>query len=79
MAKVKLWPRAQHFWASVLLEEAKCEKGQDPRRVRVGKLTFPGDSKQQDFLTWDYYLSHITWSDLLPAIIKSMKKMKTSI
>lgn len=60
----------------VLPEEANCAGGQDPGRVRVGKLTFPRDSKQQDFLTWDYYLSHITWPDLLPAIIKSMKKMK---
>lgn len=43
--------------------EANCAEGQDADGVRVGKLTFPRHSKQQDFLTWDYYLSHVTWPD----------------
>lgn len=43
--------------------EANCAEGQDACGGRVGKLTFPGDSEQQDFLTWDYYLSHVTWPD----------------
>lgn len=60
----------------VLPEEANCAKGQEAGGVRVGELTFPRDSKQQDFLTWDYYLSHITWPDLLPAIMNSVSITK---
>lgn len=60
-------------------EEAKCAEGQEASGVRVGELTFPRDSKKQDFLTWDYYLSHVTWPDLLPAIMNSVSTAKTSI
>lgn len=35
----------------VLPGEAKCVEGQDVCGGRVGKFTFPRDSKQQDILT----------------------------
>lgn len=57
-----------------LPEEANCAEGQEAPGVRVGELTFPRDSKQQDFLTWNYYFSHVTWPDLLPVIINSVSK-----
>lgn len=60
------WTPAQLFFFP---EEANCAEGQDLGWVRVGKLTFPRGSRQQDFLTRDDYLSHTAWSQLLPAIM----------
>ena len=61
-------------------DEANCAEGQEAGGVSVRELTFPRDLEQQDFLTWDcYYLSHITWPDLLPAIINSASMTKTFI